>query len=264
MSNESDHDHDHDPSSDTASDRSVSCTDHTTVSDADVRVLLNRALDADPRTCPLCYTELAAVGHEIYDLGCPACRTKFIRPTDGAGPEVAMRTTPVRRMKRRKVQDDRIRDGLAAINGRRFADGDEQPRTAANSDERGRPMMDGGRPPGTPCDRCSREYATALVTTFPHLTDDRDVWWCAKCWAGHAADATPLTKQEALVVGVLEYLDRDVAFAGRVLGRTDAAVRELSRRAHDKLDDPEAAAEMEPMTNLTVVDLDEISIQRAD
>lgn len=268
---ESDHSTDHDHESDQDQDqdaaagrRPVSVTDGSNVRDADIRVLLNHALADQPDTCPICQGVLGAIGHPRYDLRCPQCRTKYMTSEARDHPTVAMRTTPVRRLKRQKEQNDRAREGLSAISGRRLGDAREQQHTAMHSDAHGRPMSDGGRHDAAPCDRCGREHTTATVTSFPEPTGDDDVWWCVKCWAERVADTTPLSTQEATVVGIREYLDRDVAFAGRVLGRTDAAIRELSRRAFDKLDDPDAADDMPPMTPLTVVDLDGIVPERGD
>lgn len=231
----------------------VDVTDGSDISDADVRVFLNRALEEQPRACPICRTGLGAVAHEHYDLGCPACQTKFIT-NEGNPPKVAMRTTPVHRTKRRMAQADRAREGMAAVAGAHTANVDEQQRTVVHRTEKGNPIPDGGDG-DEDCARCGEEHVTGVVGRFPHPTDDEHVWWCVKCWAERVTDETPLTAQEATVVGIREYLDRSVQFAGRVLGRTDAAVRELSRKAHRKLENPDEADSVEPLSALTIVDV---------
>jgi hypothetical protein len=94
----------------TPADADVSVTDGGDVADSDLRPMLNDMLTEAPRTCPLCRGSLTAANGDQYRFKCPDCLTKFLRGDEpNPTPKVALRTTPIRRLKRRKKRMDRVR-----------------------------------------------------------------------------------------------------------------------------------------------------------
>lgn len=102
----------------TDTDGDVSVTDGRDVSDSEIRPMLNDMLADAPRTCPLCRGSLKPANSEQYRLKCPDCQTKFLRGDDDLSPtpKVAMRTTPIRRLKRQKKQMDRAKAAMLQPN----------------------------------------------------------------------------------------------------------------------------------------------------
>lgn len=78
------------------------------VSDYILREVINRELEDDPGTCPLCAGRIDYTIVEMYDQECVDCKTKFsLTEQDDDGvplPAVDLQTTPLRRLARQIEQ----------------------------------------------------------------------------------------------------------------------------------------------------------------
>lgn len=82
------------------------------ISDGELKQALNSYLEEKGPHCPICGGDIGSTTSELYDRECHQCKTKYnLRRVDEDTdsdrrfvPEIAMRTTPVKRMKRKLWQ----------------------------------------------------------------------------------------------------------------------------------------------------------------